>query len=237
MEEKKLVMMGMRRANQIRRLVGRRMDAVPARKRAMRRLYGVNLKRKDFEVLGGIYCLIDVEVRKTTGPSILAPSFTSTGFCGLASFESDNMLEANSQGQKFNATMVIVISREFEKVLVEQNHCHGLKTVIKSYLWSDGVHNREEGHVQRPKQYHFQSHRSSVTASRYNSHLLLQKLLERYLEEPTKPLPGTGGNMQRAPSTYLQHSTQLQTTQDVETSEAGVAIPVATFSSGTSSGG
>jgi hypothetical protein len=37
-----------------------------------------------------------------------------------------------SHGHKYNAVIVIVISREFEKVLVEQNHCQGLKIVMRS---------------------------------------------------------------------------------------------------------
>jgi hypothetical protein len=36
------------------------------------------------------------------------------------------------KGQSQRATVVNVVSREFESVLVEQNHCHGLRTVKKS---------------------------------------------------------------------------------------------------------
>lgn len=36
-------------------------------------------------------------------------------------------------GQKFIAVIVIVISRQFENVRVEQNHCQGLRTVMRSY--------------------------------------------------------------------------------------------------------
>jgi hypothetical protein len=35
-------------------------------------------------------------------------------------------------GQKYNAVIVIVVSRQFENVLVEQNHSQGLKSIIKS---------------------------------------------------------------------------------------------------------
>jgi hypothetical protein len=37
-------------------------------------------------------------------------------------------------GHNHNATVVSVVSSEFDRVLVEQNHCHGLKTVKKSYI-------------------------------------------------------------------------------------------------------
>jgi hypothetical protein len=36
------------------------------------------------------------------------------------------------RGQSHRAVVVNVVSREFESVLVEQNHCHGLNTVKKS---------------------------------------------------------------------------------------------------------
>lgn len=38
-----------------------------------------------------------------------------------------------SQGHKYSAVIVIVISKEFENVLVEQNHCQGLKIVMRSW--------------------------------------------------------------------------------------------------------
>jgi hypothetical protein len=37
-----------------------------------------------------------------------------------------------SHGHRASAVMVNVVSRQFENVLVEQNHCHGLKIVIRS---------------------------------------------------------------------------------------------------------
>jgi hypothetical protein len=40
------------------------------------------------------------------------------------------------KGQSQRATVVNVVSREFDSVLVEQNHCHGLTTVKKS--WKTG---------------------------------------------------------------------------------------------------
>lgn len=39
-------------------------------------------------------------------------------------------------GQKYNATTVKVVSRQLDKVLVEQNHCHGLTTVSIRYTLS-----------------------------------------------------------------------------------------------------
>ena len=38
-----------------------------------------------------------------------------------------------SHGHKYNAMIVIDISRQLENVLVEQNHCHGLTTVMRSW--------------------------------------------------------------------------------------------------------
>lgn len=37
------------------------------------------------------------------------------------------------QGHKSKATIVIVVSKQFDKVLVEQNHCQGFKTVTSNY--------------------------------------------------------------------------------------------------------
>ena len=37
-----------------------------------------------------------------------------------------------SDGHSKRASVVNVVSRQFDSVLVEQNHCHGLKTVKKS---------------------------------------------------------------------------------------------------------
>ena len=45
-----------------------------------------------------------------------------------------------SHGQKYNAAMVKVVSREFENVLVETNHCQGLRTVIRSYNHSANIY-------------------------------------------------------------------------------------------------
>ena len=46
-------------------------------------------------------------------------------------------------GQKYSAAIVIVVSRQLENVLVEQNHCHGLNTVMTScssnQLWTISV--------------------------------------------------------------------------------------------------
>lgn len=36
------------------------------------------------------------------------------------------------QGQRSSATIVIVVSRQFDKVLVEQNHCQGLRSVTSN---------------------------------------------------------------------------------------------------------
>ena len=50
---------------------------------------------------------------------------------GLEFTRTESMV--TSQGQKYNAAIVIDISRELENVLVEQNHCHGLKTLMSSW--------------------------------------------------------------------------------------------------------
>ena len=38
----------------------------------------------------------------------------------------------HSHGHRHNATMVMEVSRQFDRVLVEQNHCHGLTTANAS---------------------------------------------------------------------------------------------------------
>ena len=59
-------------------------------------------------------------------------------FAGATAFtfesvESSRMVsDERFQGQKFNAVIVMVVSRQFENVLVEQNHCQGLNIVIRS---------------------------------------------------------------------------------------------------------
>lgn len=46
----------------------------------------------------------------------------------------------HSQGHKSKATIVIVVSKQFDKVLVEQNHCQGLATVKANYTPSVSCH-------------------------------------------------------------------------------------------------
>ena len=67
------------------------------------------------------------------------PGFSKIDFLAGASavsFEpvdsSRNVFDESLQGQKFNAVIVMVVSRQFENVLVEQNHCQGLNIVIRS---------------------------------------------------------------------------------------------------------
>jgi hypothetical protein len=73
------------------------------------------------------YCLIDLEVSKMlVWPEVLATGFESTRT------ESTVI----PQGQKYNAVIVITVSRQLEKVLVEQNHCQGLSTVMRNCEWS-----------------------------------------------------------------------------------------------------
>jgi hypothetical protein len=55
-----------------------------------------------------------------------------TAFCFEPVESSRTASDEIFQGQKFNAVIVMVVSRQFENVLVEQNHCQGLDIVIKS---------------------------------------------------------------------------------------------------------
>lgn len=119
---------GIRMENQMRPLVGRRIHAVAARKSDTRRLKHVN---RGGEVSHETtYCLTDLVVSNT---------LDSVGFAALGIFSCPSPLpvpigvsEDSFQGQKYNAAIVKVVSRPFENVLVEQNHCHGLAIVMRS---------------------------------------------------------------------------------------------------------
>ena len=54
-------------------------------------------------------------------------------FTGLA-LDHGVLLIVSCHGQLYRATMVRVVSRELEKVLVEQNHCHGLNIASKTWV-------------------------------------------------------------------------------------------------------
>lgn len=62
------------------------------------------------------------------GPGLGSPAevVDSVGAILLMSPDSDH-------GQKFKATIVKTVSNEFDRVLVEQNHCQGLSTLINNY--------------------------------------------------------------------------------------------------------
>lgn len=111
--------------NHMRRLVGRRTQARPAKRRDMRRL-SQGLLVLLCERGRATYLFIDFVVSKTP--------------CLLESLEDDDFAKGLegvspdiSHGQKYSAIIVKVVSRLFDNVLVEQNHCHGLKIVIRSY--------------------------------------------------------------------------------------------------------
>jgi len=55
-----------------------------------------------------------------------------------AAFSSES--KDHSQGHKSRATTVIVVSKQFDRVLVEQNHCQGLATVKANYTPSVSCH-------------------------------------------------------------------------------------------------
>lgn len=55
-----------------------------------------------------------------------------------AAFSSES--KDHSQGHKSKATIVIVVSKQFDRVLVEQNHCQGLATVKANYTLSVSCH-------------------------------------------------------------------------------------------------
>ena len=70
--------------------------------------------------------------------------FSSTSLCSpfarkpsLSISSSSSASIDHCQGQKFSATTVRVVSRQLERVRVEQNHCQGLQTVRASYRIRD----------------------------------------------------------------------------------------------------
>lgn len=83
------------------------------------------------------YCLTDLVVSNT---------LDSVSFAALSIFSCPSPLpvpvgvsEDSFQGQKYNAAIVKVVSIPFENVLVEQNHCHGLAIVMRSWrvlIWA-----------------------------------------------------------------------------------------------------
>lgn len=81
----------------------------------------------------GIYCLIDLDVCKTPESSVDIGSTSPSSICETSLPFPRTVSVDIAQGQKYRATIVIVVSRQFENVLVEQNHCQGLKRVIQNY--------------------------------------------------------------------------------------------------------
>jgi hypothetical protein len=75
-----------------------------------------------------------------------------------------------SHGHRYNAVIVIVVSRQFENVLVEQNHCHGLAMAMRS--WHIILANMSQYKMlysQLPKQYYFPTHTYSLPFSTCNN--------------------------------------------------------------------
>ena len=105
-----------------------------------------------------------------------------------------------SQGHQYNAVIVMLISREFENVLVEQNHCQGLKRVMRSWqTQSTNIQTVMGSYSQLPRQYCFLFHIYFRTSSTCNSHQKQQKLLAKYLASLTRSRPGTEERTRGAP--------------------------------------
>lgn len=117
------------RVAQIRTFVGRRIHARAARHRHWRRLYAMRVSGS-WEVSNGCQPYFDTSLRSST---VLLP--LSMSLRPL----SDTTPADHCHGHKTNATIVMVVSRQFERVRVEQNHCQGLRTVTANYPRSVGV--------------------------------------------------------------------------------------------------
>ena len=97
--------------------VGRKTQATAASSKLARSLLLVSVKLQESQILTDVthrFSRLDV-----LGPLAFTPLET------LAS-------NASSHGHKYNAIMVRVVSKQFDRVRVEQNHCHGLHTVSAS---------------------------------------------------------------------------------------------------------
>jgi hypothetical protein len=78
------------------------------------------------------YCLIEWEVLNTFRSIGLEPVGRSSRCVGSLPAPR-GVSDDNFQGQKYKAAIVKVVSKQFENVLVEQNHCHGLAIVMRSF--------------------------------------------------------------------------------------------------------
>lgn len=108
------------RVAQIKTLVGRRIQASAARHRHQRRL---DAKRQ--QVLAGVQPFqfqpyLDTSLRSS---AVLLPLSV---FLRLSP---DTAPADHCHGHRSKATIVIVVSKQFDRVRVEQNHCQGLSTV------------------------------------------------------------------------------------------------------------
>jgi len=119
----------------------------------------------------------------------------------LSSCSSPDLSRTQCHGQIFNAMMVKVVSRQFESVRVEQNHCQGLQMVRRSYSASQRKHQSlyeckrfprlssigDNGlYIQLPMPLYFRARMSSTPAATYNNPQVLQKspaLLSAQLSE------------------------------------------------------
>ena len=108
---------------QISMLVGRSIQAKAARNRQRRSLF--------FE---SGFCSLQSQKLITyfaVSSTYLCSSFVRRPSLSISSSSSGSI--DHCQGQKFSATTVKVVSRQLERVRVEQNHCQGLQTVRASY--------------------------------------------------------------------------------------------------------
>ena len=117
------------RVAQIRTFVGRRIQARAAKHRHWRRLDAMRVSNSR-DVSNGCRPYLDTSLRSSAvllpAPMSLRPS-------------SDTTPVDHCHGHRFNATIVMVVSKQFERVRVEQNHCQGLRMVTINYIRSVGV--------------------------------------------------------------------------------------------------
>lgn len=185
---------------QIRRFVGRSVQASAASNRHRRSLFCQSilcLTRP--QRLGTDFAISSASSRPSSLSSLLASSslllfslFVSPlSICSLVRkpFPSTPSSSFGSidhcQGQKLSATIVNVVSRQLERVRVEQNHCHGLQIVRPSYDVRRVVSGRsrvlkkeQTRYAQLPMPHYYQRRRLFLPASMYSSPL------------PQRPLPG-----------------------------------------------
>ena len=111
--------------------VGRRTHASAANKRHFRRLNSATVRNMMVNMSPSSPGHLYLDCRLAL--SRVSSSSSSSSLSSSSSGSTSSLSRNHSHGQKYRATMVNVVSAEFENVRVEQNHCQGLRTVNASY--------------------------------------------------------------------------------------------------------